>query len=62
MAPAAAWAQHAHPVDAHRLHQSMWWSALLMGLMPYAIGLVVLGAILYHRRKRARRGPDDRAG
>ncbi len=40
----------------------MWWSALFIGLMPYAIGLVVLVAILYHRRKRARRNPDDRPG
>ena len=38
----------------------MWWSALLIGLMPYALALLVLGVILYQRRKRSRRGPDDR--
>jgi hypothetical protein len=39
----------------------MWWSSLLIGLMPYALALIVLGVVLYHRRQRSRRGPDDRA-
>jgi hypothetical protein len=39
----------------------MWWSGLLIGLMPYALALIVLGVVLYQRRKRSRRGPDDRA-
>jgi hypothetical protein len=37
----------------------MWWSALLIGLMPYALGLLVLGIVLYERRRRARKGPGD---
>ena len=54
-----AWAQHAHPAaDNHRLHTSMWWSALLIGLMPYALALLVAGVVLYQRR-RARKGRDD---
>jgi len=39
----------------------MWWSGLLIGLMPYALALIVLGVVLYHRWKR-RRGRDDPAG
>jgi hypothetical protein len=35
----------------------MWWSALLIGLMPYALALLVLGVVLYQRHKRARKGP-----
>lgn len=59
LAPATAWAQHAHPVVGnHRLHSSMWWSGLLIGLMPYALGLLVTGVVLYNRR-RARKGPGD---
>gem|GEM_PF-5137516 len=55
-----AWAQHVHPAaDNHRLHTSMWWSALLIGLMPYALALLVAGVVLYERRRRARKGPDD---
>jgi hypothetical protein len=38
----------------------MWWSGLLIGLMPYALGLLVLGVVLYHRRKRSRRSPGER--
>ncbi|MGD0485000.1 MAG: hypothetical protein ABSB58_10195 [Gemmatimonadales bacterium] len=37
----------------------MWWSALLIGLMPYALALLVLGVVLYQRRRRARQGPGD---
>lgn len=47
------------PGDNHRLHSSMWYSALLIGLMPYALGLLVLGVVLYQRRKRARRESGD---
>ncbi len=38
----------------------MWYSALFIGLMPYALGLLVLGVVLYQRRKRARRDAGDR--
>jgi hypothetical protein len=37
----------------------MWWSGLLIGLMPYALALIVVGVVLYSRRKRSRRRPDD---
>jgi hypothetical protein len=37
----------------------MWWSGLLIGLMPYALALIVVGVILYNRRKRSRRGSSD---
>jgi hypothetical protein len=37
----------------------MWWSALLIGLMPYALALLVLGVVLYQRRRRARKEPGD---
>lgn len=33
----------------------MAWSGILIGLMPYALGLVVLGVVLYNRRKKAER-------
>lgn len=61
LAPATAWAQPVHPAgDNHRLHSSMWWSGLLIGLMPYALGLLVLGVVLYQRRRRRTpKGPDD---
>jgi hypothetical protein len=38
----------------------MWWSGLLIGLMPYALALLVLGVILYHRRRRSRRDAGER--
>jgi hypothetical protein len=38
----------------------MWWSGLLIGLMPYALALLVLGVIVYQRRRRSRRGAGDR--
>jgi hypothetical protein len=38
----------------------MWWSALLIGLMPYALALLVLGIVLYQRWRRARKGPGGR--
>jgi hypothetical protein len=38
----------------------MWWSGLLIGLMPYALALLVLGAIVYQRRRRSRRDAGDR--
>ena len=62
MAPATAWAQHAHAESNHRLHSSMWWSALLIGLMPYALALIVVGAVVYHRRRRARARTGERPG
>jgi hypothetical protein len=37
----------------------MWWSALLIGLMPYALALLVLGVVLYQRRRRGRKAPGD---
>jgi hypothetical protein len=37
----------------------MWWSALLIGLMPYALALLVAGVVLYQRRRRARKAGDD---
>lgn len=36
----------------------MAWSGILIGLMPFAIGLVVLGVIAYHRFIASRRPSD----
>lgn len=37
----------------------MAWSGILIGLMPYALVLVVLGVVLYNRRRASRRAADD---
>ena len=37
----------------------MAWSGLLIGLMPYAIGLLVLGVVAYHRFRSSRHLSDD---
>jgi hypothetical protein len=55
-APATALAQH--PAAEQRLHSSMAWSGILIGLMPFAIGLVVLGIVAYHRFSTSRRTTD----
>ncbi|NJD09063.1 MAG: hypothetical protein FIB01_01015 [Gemmatimonadetes bacterium] len=64
LAPAVAWAQHAHAAagSEHRLHSSMWGSGLLIGLMPYALALIVGSGVLGHRRRRrkAAAGSDRR--
>jgi hypothetical protein len=36
----------------------MAWSGILIGLMPYLIGLVVLGVVAYHRFIASRRASD----
>ncbi|MEK7668775.1 MAG: hypothetical protein AAB409_09020 [Gemmatimonadota bacterium] len=37
----------------------MAWSGILIGLMPYALALVVLGVVLHNRRRASRRAADD---
>jgi hypothetical protein len=56
LAPSLALAQqvqHAHPAGNHRLHSSMAWSGLFIGLMPYVLALIVLAVVLYRRRSKA---------
>jgi hypothetical protein len=36
----------------------MAWSGILIGLMPYALALIVAGVVLYNRRKHTRRDPS----
>jgi len=55
------WAQQPH-LETEHLHSSMAWSGLLIGSMPYAIGLVVLGVVAYHRFIASRRPSDDDSG
>ena len=39
-------------MGAHdRLDSSMFWTGALLAFMPVVIGLVVVGIIIYHRRK-----------
>jgi len=35
----------------------MAWSGILIGLMPYALALIVAGVVLYNRRKKTHGAP-----
>jgi hypothetical protein len=35
----------------------MAWSGILIGLMPYALALIVAGVVIYNRRKHGTRAP-----
>lgn len=37
----------------------MAWSGILIGLMPYALALVILGVVLYNRRRASHGASDD---
>ena len=44
-----------------RLMTTMFWTGALIALMPVAIGLIVLGVVLHHRRQARRQGePGER--
>jgi hypothetical protein len=41
------------------LARTMFWTGALIALMPVAIGLVVLGAVLRNKRQARRDGSDE---
>lgn len=41
-----------------RLDATMFWTGALLAFTPVIIGLIVVGVIVYHRRKRAGQARD----
>lgn len=43
------------------LAKTMFWTGAMIGLMPVALGLIVLGVVLHARRERRRQDSDERS-